>query len=181
MLIDITLKITPEMLEGHESKAPVGHVGTHFDVMEQEFPLEYTERQGIVFDVRHVKDRDIDMADIDLDLVEAGMFVAFCSGMSGQEPYGTARYFKEHPTLSDALIEALAEKKISIIGIDFAGIKRGKEHIPKDRWCAERGVFVVENLVDLQALLPYRRFLAATYPMNYAGLTGLPCRVIAKV
>ena len=36
MLIDITLKITPKMVtdaQGNEKKALVGHLGTHFDVM----------------------------------------------------------------------------------------------------------------------------------------------------
>ena len=51
MKIDITLKITPKMVtdaQGNEKKALVGHLGTHFDVMNKEFPLEYTERKGIV-------------------------------------------------------------------------------------------------------------------------------------
>ncbi len=46
MKIDITLKITPKMMkdaQGNEKKAFVGHLGTHFDVMNKEFPLEYTE------------------------------------------------------------------------------------------------------------------------------------------
>ena len=62
MKIDITLRITPKMVtdaQGNEKKALVGHLGTHFDVMNKEFPLDYTERKGIVFDVTSVKDRDI--------------------------------------------------------------------------------------------------------------------------
>lgn len=49
MKIDITLKITPKMVknaQGNEQKALVGHLGTHFDVMDKEFPLDYTERPG---------------------------------------------------------------------------------------------------------------------------------------
>lgn len=50
MLIDITLKITPKMVidaQGNEKKTLVGHLGTHFDVMDKEFPLEYTQREGM--------------------------------------------------------------------------------------------------------------------------------------
>ena len=68
MLIDITLKITPKMVtsaQGNEKKALVGHLGTHFDVMNKEFPLEYTERKGFVFDVSNVVGRDIDIVDIE--------------------------------------------------------------------------------------------------------------------
>ena len=44
MKIDITLKITPKMVtdaQGNEKKALVGHLGTHFDVMNKEFPFFY--------------------------------------------------------------------------------------------------------------------------------------------
>ena len=63
MLIDITLKITPKMTADAQNNEKItlsGHLGTHFDVMDKEFPLEYTARQGIVLDVSSVKARDID-------------------------------------------------------------------------------------------------------------------------
>ncbi|WP_343083388.1 cyclase family protein [Blautia producta] len=185
MLIDITLKITPKMVsdaQGNEKKSLTGHLGTHFDVMNKEFPLEYTERRGIIFDVSHVKGRDIDISDVDLDRIEEGMFTAFYTGFIEEQGYGGKIYFTEHPQLSHALIDALLEKKISMIGVDFAGIRRGKEHTPKDQYCADRGVFVVENLCGLSRLLvSTREFTACTYPMNYVGMTGLPCRVVAKI
>ena len=128
MKIDITLKITPKMAsdaQGHEQKVLVGHLGTHFDVMDKEFPLEYTERPGVVFDVSSVTDRDIDCPDLELDRVEPGMFVAFYSGFAEEPGYGTREYFHDHPQLSDTLIDALVAKGVSIIGLDFAGVRRG--------------------------------------------------------
>ena len=53
MKLDLTLCITPEMLRGN-STAPAGHMGTHFDVMDKVFPLDYTCRRGVVFDVSGV-------------------------------------------------------------------------------------------------------------------------------
>lgn len=91
MLVDITLKITPKMAldaQGNEKKALVGHLGTHFDIMNKEFPLEYTKRKAIVFDVSDVDDRDIDIADIDISKVEQNMFVAFYTGFIEKEGYG---------------------------------------------------------------------------------------------
>lgn len=73
MKIDLTLKITPKMVtdaQGNEKKALVGHLGTHFDVMNKEFPLEYTKRNGIAFDVSEVKNREINITDIDMDQVK---------------------------------------------------------------------------------------------------------------
>lgn len=185
MLIDITLKITPKMAkdaQGNEKKALVGHLGTHFDVMNKEFPLEYTRRKGIIFDVSNITERDIEITDIDLSKVKNNMFVAFYTGFIEAEGYGTKHYFSEHPQLSHNLIDALLKKKISMIGIDFAGVRRGKEHTPKDQYCADRGTFIIENLCNLKTLAQQTEYFTAnTYPMNYADMSGLPCRVVAEV
>jgi kynurenine formamidase len=184
MMIDITLRLTTERMGTaweNTAKSLVGHLGTHFDVMDKEFPLSYTCRKGVVFDVSHVRGRDVEASDLDLDRVEAEAFVAFHTGFIEEEAYGTPRYFKEHPQLSDELIEALLQKGVSIIGIDCAGIRRGKEHVPADQRCADRGVFVVENLDNLQAVLALNvPFTVRTYPMSVSGITGLPCRVVVE-
>lgn len=185
MLIDITLGITPKLVkdaQGNEKKALVGHLGTHFDVMDKVFPLEYTRRKGILFDVSQVTERDIEPWDVELSVVEKDMFVIFYTGFIEKEGYGTKRYFSEHPQLSHDLIEALLEKHISMIGVDFAGIRRGGEHTPTDQRCADKGVFVIENLCNLKALTECGTpFIVNTYPMNYTEITGLPCRVIAEI
>ena len=164
MLLDITLKLTPKEADeawNHTDRSLVGHLGTHFDVMEQVFPLEYTRREGIVWDVSAVRGRDIDIADIDECALQRGQFVAFYTGY---------------------LITRLLDAGVSIIGIDCAGVRRGAEHTLTDRRCAACGTFVVENLCGLKAVLDCGgRFTAHTYPLNYSGVTGLPCRVLAEV
>ncbi len=186
MKIDLTVKITPKMVkdaQGNEKKALVGHLGTHFDVMNKEFPLEYTVRKGVVFDVTGVDtEREIELSDIDLGRVSKNMFVAFRSDFIEKLGYGGTEYFHSHPQLSDALIDALLERGVSIIGVDFAGVRRGKEHTPKDQYCADRGVFIVENLCSLKAVTDLGgECVINTYPMNYAEMSGLPCRVVADV
>ena len=183
MLLDITLKITPEMAAEAvrvENTALAGHLGTHFDVMDKEFPLEYTEREGIAFDISDVTDRDIEISDIDIDKVKSGSFVAFYSGYIERVGYNEEGYFKNHPQLSDELIKALVERGVSIIALDFGGIRRTPEHIPADAYCAEHGTFVVENLIGL-APLAGKSFKAHTYPLKLEGYTGIPCRVIAEI
>ncbi len=187
MIVDITFKITQNIFTDigcNEDKVLPGHLGTHFDVMDKEFPLQYTERKAVVFDVSAVCERDIGIKDIDLTQVKNDMFVAFSTGFIEKEKYGSKKYFKEHPQLSNDLIEKLLERKISIIGIDFAGVRRGPEHQIKDQHCADRNVFIVENLCNLKSLLgneSSRAFTANTYPMNYSGVTGLPCRVTGRL
>ncbi len=185
MLIDITLQITPQMIKeapGNEQKSLVGHLGTHFDVMNKEFPLAYTQRKGIVFDVSAVKERDICSNDIDISEIGQDMFVAFYTGFIEEVGYGNKMYFSNHPQLSEELIDNLLEKGVSIIGVDFAGIRRGKEHTPKDQYCADKGTFVIENLCNLKTIIDNgRKFKANTYPLRYTNMTGLPCRVIAEI
>lgn len=184
MKIDITLKITAEILKAQDKiTAPSlkGHLGTHFDVMDKEFPLEYTERKAVVFDVSAVKERDVDVSDVDLDKVKADSFVAFYTGYGDTVAYGKSEYFKSHPQLSFALIDALLDKGVSIIGLDFAGVRRGKEHTPTDQKCADKNVFVIENLRNLNKLLNAENVTVHTYPMSIEGLSGLPCRVIATL
>jgi kynurenine formamidase len=186
MLIDLTILISALDMGAFnkEKMASFGHLGTHFDVMNKKFPLSYIRRDGIVFDVKDIQDRDIDVDDIDLTAIQKDMFVAFHSGFIEKIIYGTAEYFTNHPQLSDELIDKLLEKKISIIGIDFAGVRRGKEHTPKDQYCADRGLFIVENLCSLKQVLGDQKqqtFTAHTFPINFSDMTGLPCRVVAEV
>ena len=186
MFIDITTKVTPKMIvdaQGNEKKSLVGHLGTHFDVMNKEFPLSYIEREAIVFDVKTIRSREISISDIAMDKVVCDMFVAFYTGFIEDVGYGSSIYFKEHPQLSNELMTELVKKGISIIGIDFAGVRRGREHTPKDQELADAGVFVIENLCNLASVLGGNKsetFIANTYPVNYTDMTGLPCRVVAK-
>lgn len=185
LLIDITLEITQQMMADVRERGEIfrmGHLGTHFDVMGKEFPLAYTQLPGVVFDVRSILDRDIETTDFDLEAVHAGMFVAFYTGWIEQIRYGTPAYYDEQPQLSDALIETLLSKGVSVIGIDFGGARRGKAHAPMDRYCAERGTFIIENLCNLQSVIDAGgTFTACAYPMRFSGMTGLPCRVIARI
>ena len=75
MLLDLTLEVTPKMKKDareNEKKAFTGHLGTHFDVMDKVFPLEYSRREGIVFDVSEAGE-EISLSDIAPDRIREGM------------------------------------------------------------------------------------------------------------
>lgn len=193
MKIDLSVAVTEEILTSMSDRttsaqippvAKFGHLGTHFDVMDKKFSLENTERKGKVFDVSHIRGRNIEPGDINIDEITEHDFVIFHTGYLNEKKYGTPEYFQNHPELSDALITVLVNKKVSLLGIDAAGIRKAAEHSRADRYCADNGVFVIENLANLEKLLTAvkgRAFVVHTYPVNYVGLTGLPCRVIAEI
>lgn len=182
-MTDITLCVTPKLRDSlgqNQWKAFTGHLGIHFDVMDKVFPIEYAEREGIIYDVSRVGDGEVSTGDIDLTPIKEGMAVIF-AGFIEKVGYGNSTYFKAHPTLSTGLIDALLDRRISIIGVDCAGVKRGAEHPLMDQHCADHDVFIVENLCHLGQVLQGRPSALChvhTYPMNFAGMTGLPCRVV---
>lgn len=50
MLIDTTVLVTKYAEKDaidNEKMASFGHLGTHFDVMNKEFPLDFVQREGI--------------------------------------------------------------------------------------------------------------------------------------
>lgn len=184
MKIDITLKVTPKMIKdanGNEKKSFSGHIGTHFDVMNKVFPIEYTNRKAVFFDISKIRDKEIQIDDIDLSKVEKDMFVGFSSLWIEDKEYGTKDYFTDHPYLSMELIKALVKKGISIIGVDFPGVRRHQEHTPTDQYLADNNVFVVENLCNLKRLDCYKQIRANTYPMSFSDMSGLPCRVVLDI
>lgn len=187
MFVDLTLKVTPEHTkdaQGNEKKALTGHLGTHFDVMDKVFPLAFLRRTALVLDVSAVAGRDIEPEDLHLERILPGDAVLFSTGWLAREGYATPAYFKEHPQLSQRLIDALLEREVSLLGIDCAGIRRGREHTPADQRCADRGAFVVENLCNLQGVLrgaPWAACTLYTFPVNFAQMSGLPCRVVAEL
>lgn len=183
VLTDLTLRVTPQLrknAQDQEAKAFTGHLGTHFDVMDKEFPLEYVNRRGILFDVSGKEEITADA--VDLSAVSEGVFVMFRTGFMEKAGYGTREYSHEHPYLSWELIDTLIGLKVAMIGIDCAGIRRGKEHTQADQKCADHGTFVIENLCHLEQLSGYTcGFTVHTFPMNFSGLSGLPCRVVAEI
>ncbi|MBQ0071254.1 MAG: cyclase family protein, partial [Spirochaetales bacterium] len=143
---------------------------------------DYAIRKAILFDVRTICGRDIECSDVDLSLVEEGMAVLFSTGFLSEKGYGTKEYIKEHPELSPSLIDALLEKKVSLIIIDATGIRRGKDHTPADQKCADHGAFVIENAANLETLPRDRKiFELYTFPSAFVGFSGVPVRLVAKI
>lgn len=190
MQIDMTYELKKELMDefiktaADRSFSKFGHFGTHFDIQDKKFPLEYCERNGVIFDVSHIKDKEIEDTDLDMSAIRDHDFVLIRTGMIDRTEYGSREYFEEQPQLSHGLIQKLIFKGVSLIGIDMAGVRRGAEHAAADQLCADHGTYLVENLVNMEKVARLagegNPFTVHTYPLNLVGYTGLPARVIAQ-
>jgi len=191
--LDLTLPLTGEIFKTMESVAAAhgsitnidifGHIGTHLDLMGKTYPPEYFMLYGRVFDVQTIIGRDVEADDINLDCIKERDFVFFHSGRLASLSYPSKEYMSAPIQLSWDLLNKLIEKKVAMIGIDFAGVRRHKEHHKADMLCAKAGVFVVENVYALEKLVAKAgsdAFVVHCYPMRLVGATGLPCRIIAE-
>ena len=86
--------------------------------------------------------------------------------------------------MSWALLEKIVGRGVRMIGVDRSGVRNGAEHPKADTYCSEHGVFVVENLINLDKLRAEagdRDFVVHLYPWNVKDFTGVPSRVIAEL
>lgn len=183
MYIDLTTAVSPDSPQVAWAKAQdnphvaMGHVGTHLDTYQKsQLPLDYFRSEGVLFDVRNIA--EVTPEQIRIDQIKEGDFVLFRTGRMETCGYGTPDYFADHPQLSHALIARLLEKKIRFIGVDCPGIRQHGEHEPADRLCEQHGVYVIENLRNLDAI-SQPRFTVYTMWLDDEVMTGLRCRVIA--
>ena len=186
MLIDLSLPISTDQITGGEDFVrkiiDAGHAGTHFDVMDKSFPLEKFKTRGKVIDISHIRDREIEVADLGDVRIEKDDFVIFHSGWVGQLGYDIIdEYIHKSAELSDDLVHHLIEAGVSLIGVDAAGAQPPKKHPAVDQYCADHGVFIIENLNNVDKLLDIPQpFTVYTAPLNRVDLTGLPCRVLVE-
>jgi kynurenine formamidase len=183
MLIDLTVTVDKHVVASMTVPTKLGHLGTHFDVMDQEFPLEFLKRVGRLVDITSIKDREVGLDDIQTP-VEKDEFVIFRTDYAANIGYGGPNYNFKSAELSDDVVTYLLERGVSLIGVDAASIQRPAKHRQVDARCAAQKVFVVENLCNLDALAKAaagRNFTMYCAPLNFRGLTGIPCRVVADV
>lgn len=186
IIIDLTLPIDQRKLADWLKKqenpyAVQGHIGTHLDIYNRsQIPLEYFQSKGIYIDVSHIKD-EITIQDLQHIQILERSFVLFRTGIIEKYDYGTRDYFKKQPQFSQETIDMLIEKKVCFIGIDCAGLKSGKDHEMVDRKCEENGIYVIENLWQLDRLQRYANLNMYTFWLDDGESTGLRCRVLGVV
>lgn len=160
-----------------------GHVGTHLDTYEKRvIPLDYITSKGILWDVSNIaENKEISLSDIENLHIPENSFLLIYTGRSEREEYGTVDYFREHPQLSNDLIQWLSNQPLRFLGIDSPGIRRGKEHEPADRLLEKKGIFVIENLSNLNQIRNTDAFQVYTLWFDDPVATGLRCKVVVDI
>lgn len=196
MLVDLTLMTPPveDVAKLIPSDLPVpadqlkkllesGHIGTHFDVMDKQWQFDSFKTNGKIFDVSQIRDREVEVADLNGQTIEAGDTVIFHTGFMKEIGYLSKGYGVTSANLSDATVSYLIERKIHNIGVDANGVQKPQKHVAVDQRCADNGVFIVENLDNLEPLLKHspKPFIVYTAPVKRQDLSGLPCRVVAEL
>jgi kynurenine formamidase len=201
MLIDLTLDIVANRVQvalqvqeaAAQAELPAavartqpqmeGHVGTHFDVMNKEFPIESFKTPGKLVDISEIRAREVEVSDLVASQIDAGDTVIFHTGYMEELGYESRLYWKRSAELSDAAVSYLISRKIRLIAVDAAGAQKPTKHQRVDQLCADNGIFIVENLDNVRALLAHRNlpFTVYTAPLRRSGLSGLPCRIIVEI
>ena len=155
------------------------HTATHIDLVypNKRLALERMIGRGKLVDVTRIAEREIRIADVEGQAqIEKDDIVLFRTDWS--QWLGTDHYFR-HPELSQDLVEWLASRQISLVGIDAGGLGRGKKHGQYDEYLAERDVFVIENLTNLSAI-PVQEFTVYCFPLRIEGIDAVPARVVVQ-
>jgi len=185
-MIDITLKLDKnhdvwKWLEAQDNKLlNAGHIGTHIDVYKKSsIPIDYFKSQGLLIDCTSFGiNEQIGIEVVDGHEITEGTFIMFKTDIQTEHPYGSDVYINNHPELSWELIDHLLEKKVHFIGIDCAGIRRGKEHVKADVKSEENDTYVVENLsLENLSVNQGQLFDVFTMWIDNPFLTGLSTRI----
>lgn len=190
MLIDLSLSLADAKIKNSKGEnfgprdqqiIKLGHYGTHLDrLLKSEIPLDYFKSRALVVDLR-ARGWDCEYkSDILNNRMQAGDFIIFRTGIMEKYPYGTKDYQKSQPNFSWELIRKLGSSKVHFIGLDARGLRGGEEHAEADRECEAEGIYVIENLTNINKL-PLDHFFTIYTAWFDTGGSGIPCRVIAEI
>ena len=145
------------------------HTGTHIDMpmhltgdarAAADFPADSFMGKGVLLDVRG--EASIAMKPVYREMVEERDIVLLFTGFDRH--YFTSEYFTGHPVVSPALAEFLLSKNIKILGMDMPSPDSPPFAFHKR--LLENGIFVLENLTNLQSLAGVKKFRVLALPLK---------------
>ena len=157
------------------------HAGTHMDAPSHltksdltigEIPLERCIGRGCLVDVRGkvlITAEDGERAGI-----RRGDMVLLFTGFDGA--YGEARYYEQSPVVDASFALLLAERSANALAMDI--YSPDKHPYPVHTCLMARGMPIIENLTNLEALIGIGDFTVAAFPLALAAEAS-PVRVVA--
>jgi len=148
------------------------HTGTHIDMpmhlvdddrMAADFPIDCFAGRGVLLDVRGQNPIVMDVRYA--DMVREGDAVLLYTGFDAQ--YETDTYFDAHPVVEQALADFLVARKVKLVGMDLPAPDVVPYAIHKA--LLGNGIFVLENLTNLSALLEVPDFEVMALPLKLAA------------
>ena len=161
------------------------HTGTHIDApmhlieddrMINTFPLDSFCGSGVLLDVRGEK--RIAMKPIYRETVKEQSIVLLYTGFD--KAYHQEAYFTQYPTVGEELAAFLLSRKIKMLGMDLPAPDYPPYTFHKE--LLKNGIFVLENLTNLQSLVGADSFEVMAFPLKIsaeASLVRAVCRVHA--
>lgn len=152
--------IQPDYYNNHRLDISM-HAGTHIDspmhmldvgTYISELPLDSFVGVGCIIDVRG--QATIGIKPEYEQLVQPNSVVLLYSGYA--DHYGTKSYYEDHPTVEMDLCEFLVQKKIKILGVDWAS--PDKYPFPVHYRLLGENIYIMENLTNLDQLLEVEAF-----------------------
>ena len=159
------------------------HTGTHIDApmhlvddtrTMDEFPLDCFCGNGVLLDVRG--ETTIAMKPIYREIVGEQSIVLLLTGFD--EVYHTEEYFTQHPVVGDALASFLLSRKIKMLGMDMPAPDFAPYTFHRE--LLSNGIFVLENLTNLQCLTGVPGFEVIALPLKIgaeASFVRAVCRI----
>lgn len=183
--------------EGFESRKILmsDHSGTHIDAplhfikegpSASEMNLDRTIGQAVVLDVSPYKKTNEPVSLEMLQKAELKQKVDWSSIQilllkTTKCVWGTDEYFKTE-SLAEEVIPWILDKNLKLLGIDLGNIDcdsnmKRSVHLS----LLSNDIYIVENLVNLESLLPYEDIVFVGTPLKIRNATGSPIRAFAMV
>jgi kynurenine formamidase len=176
-----------EFIGKHEcngSRVETGmHVGTHMDApshmikgakMLMEYPAEKFFGPGVLIDARGKE--SIDVCLLEGKNIPTGAIVLIMTGFS--KKFNDLDYYETYPEITTDFAHKMVELGVSIVGMDTPSPDRSPYEIHKI--LLKKDVLIIENLNNLEALLPHDKFNISALPTKFEA-EAAPTRVVAQV
>jgi arylformamidase len=87
-------------------------------------------------------------------------------------------YDPDFAAFSPGAARALADRGVSLVGLDYLSVAHADEQVPVHRAFLDRGVILLEG-IDLGEVAPGRYELIC-FPLRLRGSDGAPCRAVLR-